>query len=188
MGRLVAVGLGWLASFGVLYLTQLRGSMADAYLADFWQNSLAPFPPRSLAEIAWYPQRAYAFFADKFGRCDQSSDEEFEPGRYRLSSCTWNNIDWSFFAPNTKQVILDVTCSRLGGPFFWFGAMPPFSCAAGVTYKRIDQYGANVTMNEGYGAATIGQRRDCAWVFGPPPELEDLEDFDFRSKMRMRRR
>ena len=131
---------------------------------------------------------AYAFFADKFGRCDQSSDEEFEPGRYRLSSCTWNNIDWSFFAPNTKQVILDVTCSRLGGPFFWFGAMPPFSCAAGVTYKRIDQYGANVTMNEGYGAATIGQRRDCAWVFGPPPELEDLEDFDFRSKMRMRRR
>ena len=130
---------------------------------------------------------AYAFFADKFGRCDQNSDEEFELGRYQLNNCSWKNVDWSFFAPNTREVILDVNCSRWGDPYFWFGPQPPFTCAAGVTYKRIDQYGFNFTMNEGYSASTIGNRLDCAWVFGSM-DAADLEDIDVRRLLRSRRR
>ncbi len=127
---------------------------------------------------------AYAFFADQQGRCDSPS-EQFEPGRTRLTGCTWNNIDWSFFAPDTRQIIMDVTCSRWGGPFFWFGAVPPASCGAGVTYKRIDQYGSNTTFNEGYSGATIGARRDCASVFGPLT-ADQLEEFDLKRMVRQR--
>lgn len=121
---------------------------------------------------------AYAFFADRFGRCEYNS-EEFALGRYQLTGCTWKNIDWSFFAPNTREVIMDLSCSRWGGPFFWFGAVPPASCGAGVTYKRLDQYGANLTFNEGYTGATIGGRRDCASVFGPLT-ADELQEFDVK--------
>lgn len=125
---------------------------------------------------------ADAFFAGRTGEC--TAVDEFELGRTR-TSCSWKNIDWSFFAPNTREVILDVTCSRWGSPFFFFFADPGASCGAGVTYKRILQYSVNVTFNEGYSSAAIGARRSCAAVFGAMT-AEQLEDFNLRDLVNTR--
>jgi hypothetical protein len=132
---------------------------------------------------------AYAFFAGRAGKCD-APVEEFELGRTRLSSCSWRNIDWSFFAPNTKEVVLDVTCTRWGMPYFWFGffeSPPPFSCGAGVTYRRVDQFGFNSTMNEGYSGITIGNRMSCGQIFGAL-SAPQIESFDIDRYLRRRPR
>ncbi len=127
---------------------------------------------------------AYAYlYADKAGSC--TTVDEFEPGRTRLE-CVWRNVDWSFFAPNTKRFDLDVTCTRWGGVYYFVGSPGPASCAAGASYKRVDQYGANFTANEGYSAATIGSRRKCSSIFGPAAKHSEV--YEARDLVRMRRR
>ena len=126
---------------------------------------------------------AYAFLAGRSASC--TAVDTFEPGRSRLS-CTWRNVDWSFFAPNTREVIIDVTCSRWGSPFFGFNGFGAGSCGAAVSYKRLDQYGLNMTFNEGYSAATIGARRKCSTIFARMTE-EQMENFDIRRYIRRKR-
>ena len=127
---------------------------------------------------------ANAYLSGKRGTC--TAAEQFATGRTRMS-CTWRNIDFSFFAPGTRELNMDFTCSRWGGPFFWFGSEPPASCGAGVSYKRIDQFGANVTFNEGHAAATIGGRRKCSSIFGPLT-ADEVERFDIRRYLKRRPR
>lgn len=127
---------------------------------------------------------ATAFLAGRFGSCE--CPDEFEPGRHHVNSCTWNDIDWSFFAPNTKQVQIDLNCSRWGFPFFFFIAQPTGSCGGAVTYRRIDQFGASVTLNEGYSGATVGRPFSCANVFGAMT-AGDIEDLDIRNQLKRNR-
>lgn len=119
--------------------------------------------------------------ADKGGRCTPL--EEFEPGRTR-TTCTFKNVDFSFFAPATKQVDLDVTCSRWGLPWYWIGINEPTgSCAVEATQRRIDQFGANGspwsngTFNENYVTAVIGRPLSCNTYFSTMTS-DQLKSFD----------
>ncbi len=95
----------------------------------------------------------------------------FAVGRTR-TTVDCRNINFGGIFANTKRVFMDVTCSRLGTAFWRvnMGTFPPGSCAAGVSYKRINQYTDNVTMNEGLAGVTIsgiaGLRGTCAQALG----------------------
>ena len=126
---------------------------------------------------------ANAYLSGKRGKC--TTIDEFEPARTRFS-CTWRNIDFSFFAPDTRELNMDFTCSRYGSPFFGFAGFGPGSCAIGVTYRRLDQFGVNLNFNEGHSASTIGGRARCPAIFGPLTD-EELENFNASRLLRKRR-
>lgn len=128
---------------------------------------------------------ATAFLAGRFGSCQ--CPDEFEPGRHHIDSCQWNDINWSFFAPNTKRVEIDLNCSRWGFPFFGFIAFAPGSCGGAVTYRRIDQFGASITFNEGYAGASIGQPFSCINLFGALT-TNDIQDFNIQRLIKKRGR
>lgn len=110
---------------------------------------------------------AAMFFANK--TCDYTDvSGDFATGRTR-TTVDCRNIDFGGIFQNTKRVFMDVTCSRVGTAFWRVtpgGVFPPASCAAGVTYKRINQFTNNQTMNEGLAGVTIsgvaGARGTCA--------------------------
>jgi hypothetical protein len=114
---------------------------------------------------------ADAFFSGKRGTYDNITSE-FEGGRTRTTAF-WRNVDWGsgFVTPvwtNTREVYLDVTCSRIGPSLWGFGgfSFAPFSCGAEATYRRIDQYGGNFSFNQGLAANVIGGRARCADLWG----------------------
>lgn len=119
-----------------------------------------------------YPKcPAYAFFSNKFGQYDNITSE-FEPGRTRTTAI-WKKVNWGsgFVTPvwtNTREVILDVNCSRWGPSLWGFGGFgfAPFSCAGEASYKRIDQYGANFYFNQGLAANVIAGRNKCVDLWG----------------------
>lgn len=124
---------------------------------------------------------ALLYLSNRAGRC--TPVEVFEPGKNR-TTCTFTNFNFSFFAPNTKKVELDLTCSRWGTPWFWFGSFdspPPGSCAVESTQRRIDQYGFNFTANEAYTTATYSPGLKCKDGF--PTSDIDLENFDGLSRL-----
>ncbi len=49
-----ALGLVWLASFGLCYSVSLRFLAANRYLLEFWREAFMPLPPTSLAELGWF--------------------------------------------------------------------------------------------------------------------------------------
>ena len=51
-GWLFALGVVWLASFGIQYYVSLRGLAADEYLQYYWGKAFAPMPPWRNRE--WY--------------------------------------------------------------------------------------------------------------------------------------
>lgn len=121
---------------------------------------------------------ATLYLSGKTGSCMPM--DYFSPGKVR-TTCTFNRFFFSFFAPNTRRVELDLTCSWYGTPWFWEGdaGQPTGTCAVMATQFRIDQYGANFTKNESYTTATINRPQNCAAVFEVMEE-EDIRDFDAR--------
>lgn len=67
-GPLIAMPMLWLASFGVLYLVNLRQLTGDAYLYGYWQDAgaLLPFPPTSRADVLAYPRSVLRLSRDLF--------------------------------------------------------------------------------------------------------------------------
>lgn len=117
------------------------------------------------------------YLSGRSGHC--TPIEFFEPAKAR-TTCTFTNFNFSFFAPNTKQVELDLTCSRWGTPWFWEGiSQPTGTCAVMATQRRIDRFGANFTKNESYVAATIDRPAKCSSIFSTMSE-EEIRDFDPR--------
>lgn len=53
-----AAGLAWLASFSINYVLTLRSVPGNHYLAVFWANSFAPFPPKNLDHLRWFGEAA----------------------------------------------------------------------------------------------------------------------------------
>jgi hypothetical protein len=50
----------WLVSFGTGYLLFLKELGTSAYLLQFWKTSFMPLPPRSVADLNWFPQTFFA--------------------------------------------------------------------------------------------------------------------------------
>ena len=65
---ILAIGIGWLASFGLEYLVSLRHIVADEYLIDYWSKAYAPMPPWS--NRSWYKATFYSFVFFTFYRSD----------------------------------------------------------------------------------------------------------------------
>jgi hypothetical protein len=63
-----AIGLGWLASFGLEYLLSLRHIVADEYLIDYWRRAYVPLPPWS--DRGWFRDTYYSFLFFAFHRAD----------------------------------------------------------------------------------------------------------------------
>lgn len=93
---------------------------------------------------------------------------DFETGRTR-TTVKFSRIFWApagFFGP-TRQVILDVTCSRLGFGLWTFVGLngAPASCGAEATLKGHFFFG---NINESYSAVTLDQGVTCVDFFGGP--------------------
>jgi hypothetical protein len=54
----------WLVSFAINYLLISRHYAASSYLRNYWaeRSAFAPIPPRSLADLLWYPKTLAAMF------------------------------------------------------------------------------------------------------------------------------
>ncbi len=65
---ILAIGIGWLASFGLEYLVSLRHIVADEYLVDYWRKAYLPTPPWS--NRSWYKATFYSFVFFTFYRSD----------------------------------------------------------------------------------------------------------------------
>lgn len=59
--RLVVLPLLWGVSLGLLYLLVLRQGLGNDFLRAFWRDFFAPFPPRSLTDLYWFPQSWFDF-------------------------------------------------------------------------------------------------------------------------------
>jgi hypothetical protein len=55
-----AAGCLWLASFAVCHFLFLGQLSDDDYLQSFWKSSFMPLPPRSPADLYWFPQTLLA--------------------------------------------------------------------------------------------------------------------------------
>ncbi|NSW57079.1 MAG: glycosyltransferase family 39 protein [Armatimonadetes bacterium] len=47
-------GVLWAGSFGVMYFMTLTGATENDYLADYWQGTFAPIPPKSIGDLRWF--------------------------------------------------------------------------------------------------------------------------------------
>lgn len=65
---ILAIGLGWLASFGLEYMVSLRHIVADEYLIDYWRRAYVPLPPWS--DRGWFRDTYYSFLFFAFHRAD----------------------------------------------------------------------------------------------------------------------
>jgi hypothetical protein len=65
---ILAIGIGWLASFGLEYLVSLRHIVADEYLIDYWRKAYLPIPP--WRDRSWYKDTYYSFLFFTFYRGD----------------------------------------------------------------------------------------------------------------------
>jgi hypothetical protein len=61
-----AIGL-WLTSFGTCYLFFLRSLDHNDYLLTFWRTEFMPLPPRSVADLEWFPRTFFAFLNSPVG-------------------------------------------------------------------------------------------------------------------------
>jgi len=59
--RLAVLPLLWGLSLGLLYALVLRHGLANDFLRAFWHDFFAPFPPRSLTDLYWFPQSWFDF-------------------------------------------------------------------------------------------------------------------------------
>lgn len=123
---------------------------------------------------------ARAVYTGEWGKC--TPIDQFEPGRTRLS-CSYKNVDWSWPPyERTKEVVLDITCTRFGESLWFVGGKyssgPPLSCAAAVTYRRA--FG-DETWSESYLGIVLDNRRRCRQVFGTltPVEWGELRVWDY---------
>ncbi len=63
--RVSAVAGIWALSFASLYfLTQLRDATVDPGLQQSWKTGFMPLPPRSVADLEWYPVAFIKLFVD----------------------------------------------------------------------------------------------------------------------------
>jgi hypothetical protein len=81
--RLLIVLLAWSALFAIPYLLFLRGLGENEYLREFWASGYMPFPPRSLADLGWYPGTLVRLFRDPLGVI---SDRQTEAGFYQAAA------------------------------------------------------------------------------------------------------
>ena len=66
-GALAAVLAAWGVLFGAPYLMFVHGSGTNEYAREFWRSGFMPLPPRSLAELAWFPESFFQVFRDPLG-------------------------------------------------------------------------------------------------------------------------
>lgn len=59
--RWAMLPLLWGISLGLLYLLVLRQGLGNDFLRAFWRDFFAPFPPRSLTDLYWFPQSWFDF-------------------------------------------------------------------------------------------------------------------------------
>ena len=57
----------WGAAFGAVYLLRLRGVGHGSYMQTFWASGFMPLPPRSMADLAWFPETFKRIFRDPLG-------------------------------------------------------------------------------------------------------------------------
>ena len=67
LGRIVAAGAVWLASFAGSWALLLRHGGSDRRIHDYWSDAFAPFPPRSVLDLRWYLGRFVSMFTDPLG-------------------------------------------------------------------------------------------------------------------------
>jgi 4-amino-4-deoxy-L-arabinose transferase-like glycosyltransferase len=92
--RLGCVGAAWALAFGVPYLLFVHGAGKNPYLQAFWSSGFMPFPPRSLADLAWFPETFQRLFRDPLGVLD---DAHIQNGFYQaaagmvafVAGCAW---------------------------------------------------------------------------------------------------
>jgi uncharacterized membrane protein len=60
--RLLLAGAAWLTALGVPYVLFVAGTARAEYLQQFWQSGFMPLPPRSLADLEWFPRTLYRVF------------------------------------------------------------------------------------------------------------------------------
>ncbi len=67
--RAALAGTIWVGSFSVSWATLLRQAAADETLHRFWAEyrSFMPLPPRTWSDALWFPENAFAIFANPVG-------------------------------------------------------------------------------------------------------------------------
>lgn len=66
-GRLSAAVLVWGVLMGGAYLILVNGTLSNEYARAFWRSGFMPLPPRSLADLAWFPRTFLQVFRDPLG-------------------------------------------------------------------------------------------------------------------------
>jgi hypothetical protein len=61
---LAGVGLSWVASLAALWWISLRQLTRNEFLLTYWSRGFMPLPPRSLADLRWFPEMAIRTFED----------------------------------------------------------------------------------------------------------------------------
>ena len=67
LGRVLAMGGAWAASFAASWALMLRHGTADRTIGDYWMSAFAPFPPKSFTELRWYLGHLISVFTDPLG-------------------------------------------------------------------------------------------------------------------------
>lgn len=110
---------GWGVLFGVPYFLFVAQVGNSEYAQAFWRSGFMPMPPRSLADLAWFPDTFARVFRDPLGILD---DRQTERGFYQaaagmlafIAGCVWmknrrGDVFWLLIAP----VLLTVLASAL---------------------------------------------------------------------------
>jgi hypothetical protein len=58
------IGLVWVASLGGLWWISLRQLTRNEFLLQYWNRGFMPLPPRSLADLRWFPEMLIRTFED----------------------------------------------------------------------------------------------------------------------------
>lgn len=64
LATLAGVGLVFTASLGALWWVSLRQLARNEFLLGYWSRGFMPLPPRSLAELRWFPEMLIRTFED----------------------------------------------------------------------------------------------------------------------------
>lgn len=114
---------------------------------------------------------ARAIYSRADGTCTRSTPSG--PGLTRMS-CTFEDMEWSFWANRSDEVILDITCSERGRTLNHilgkYTANPKLSCSAIVTLV-----GSRTWTDSYYGLVTSSWR-SCRKLFGWPITDEEWRD------------
>lgn len=81
--RMLAVCVAWGFMFGVPYLLFVGRTAESGYLQSFWRSGFMPLPPRSVEDLAWFPDTFLKLFRDPLGTYH---DVSIERGFYQAAA------------------------------------------------------------------------------------------------------